>query len=189
MRVLVLGAGGVGSAAVRTAARWNLFERVVVADYDEGCQFMVTATMISAYPIEEVIRGRLGVIKFVEGGFEIIKDEPNKSAGIPARLEGRVQGEFHESHLEAPFTREQWGPHYDTAALWTNFLECVRNRNQPIANVEVGHRSATVCHIGTIAIRTGQRLRWNPETERFVDNDAANRHLSREMRAPWRLDA
>jgi predicted dehydrogenase len=72
-----------------------------------------------------------------------------------------------------------------------NFLECVRSRQQPIAQVEVGHRSATVCHIGTIAIRTGMRLRWNPETERFVgDNaEAANRHLSREMRAPWRLDA
>jgi predicted dehydrogenase len=70
-----------------------------------------------------------------------------------------------------------------------NFIDCVRSRQQPICNVEVGHRSVTVCHIGNIAIRLGQRLRWNPETERFVDNDAANAMLSREMRAPWRLDA
>jgi predicted dehydrogenase len=70
-----------------------------------------------------------------------------------------------------------------------NFIDCVRSRQQPICNVEVGHRSVTVCHIGNIAIRLGQRLHWNPETERFVDNDAANRMLSREMRAPWRLDA
>jgi predicted dehydrogenase len=69
-----------------------------------------------------------------------------------------------------------------------NFINCVRSREQPIANVEVGHRSVTVCHIGNIAIRTGQRLRWNPETEQFVDNEAANRWLSREMRAPWRLE-
>jgi predicted dehydrogenase len=69
-----------------------------------------------------------------------------------------------------------------------NFIECVRSRQQPICNVEVGHRSVTVCHIGNIAIRTGQRLRWNPETERFVDNEAANRMLGRPMRAPWRLE-
>jgi len=49
----------------------------------------------------------------------------------------------------------------------------------------------TVCHLGNIAIRLGgdQRLRWNPETERFVDNDAANRMLAREWRDPWRLEA
>ena len=50
----------------------------IVADYDEGCQLIVTATMINAYPIEEVIRGRLGTIKFVQGGFQIIKDDPSQ---------------------------------------------------------------------------------------------------------------
>lgn len=68
-----------------------------------------------------------------------------------------------------------------------NFLDAVRTRRQPICNVVVGHRSVTVCHIGNIAIRTGQRLQWDPEREQFVNNEAANRHLSRPMRAPWRL--
>ena len=70
-----------------------------------------------------------------------------------------------------------------------NFIDCLRSRRQPICHVGVGHRSVTVCHIGNIAIRLGgdQRIRWNPETERFVDNDAANRMLAREWRAPWRL--
>jgi predicted dehydrogenase len=70
-----------------------------------------------------------------------------------------------------------------------NFINCVRSRQQPICNVEVGHRSVTVCHIGNIAIRLGTgRLRWDPERERFVDSEAANRMLSREMRAPYRLE-
>jgi len=70
-----------------------------------------------------------------------------------------------------------------------NFINSVRSRQQPICNVEVGHRSVTVCHLGVLAIRTGLRLRWNPETEQFVDNQRANQWLSRPMRAPWRLDA
>ncbi len=146
----------------------------IVADYDEGCQFMVTATMISAYPIEEVIRGRLGVIKFVEGGFEVIKDEPNKSAGIPARLEGRVKGEFHESQLQAPFTRAQWGPHYDTAALWTNFLECVRSRNRAtLSPPELGAAAFTTVALGVQSYRTGKVLFWDKEQRKAVEADAS----------------
>jgi predicted dehydrogenase len=146
----------------------------IVADYDEGCQFMVTATMISAYPIEEVIRGRLGVIKFVENGFEVIKDEPNKSAGIPARLEDRVKGEFHESHLQAPFTRENWGPNYDTAALWTNFLECVRSRNRKtLSPPELGAAAFTTVALGVQSYRTGKVLFWDKEQRKAVEADAS----------------
>jgi hypothetical protein len=68
-----------------------------------------------------------------------------------------------------------------------NFLDCVRSRRQPICNVNVGHRSASVCHLGNIAIRTGRSLRWDPAQERFTgDNaDEGNRMLSREMRGEW----
>jgi predicted dehydrogenase len=69
-----------------------------------------------------------------------------------------------------------------------NFVDCVRNRQQPICNVQVGHRSCTVCHLGNIALLLNQRLRWNPEQEQFVDNGQANAMLSRQMRAPWRLE-
>jgi predicted dehydrogenase len=69
-----------------------------------------------------------------------------------------------------------------------NFIQSLRDRTrQPITNVNVGHRSVTVCHLGNIAIRTGLRLRWNPEQETFVGENAeeANRWLRREMREPW----
>jgi len=70
-----------------------------------------------------------------------------------------------------------------------NFMDCIRSRQQPICNPVVGHRSVTVCHIGNIAVRLGRRLRWNPREERFEGDDEANRMLSRDMRAPWRLEA
>ena len=74
-----------------------------------------------------------------------------------------------------------------------NFIDCVRSRERPICNANVGHRSVTVCHIGVIATRffPGQTLTWDPREERFTGEraEAANRHLSRTMRAPWRLEA
>ena len=68
-----------------------------------------------------------------------------------------------------------------------NFYECVKSRAPTIAPVEVGHRSCTACLLGDIAMRTGRKLRWDPDKELFVNDDAANRMLSRPMRAPWHL--
>jgi predicted dehydrogenase len=68
-----------------------------------------------------------------------------------------------------------------------NFLDCVRLRKKPIVDAETGHRSATVCHIGNIAILLGRKLNWDPEKERFINDDQANRMLSRPMRAPWNI--
>lgn len=66
-----------------------------------------------------------------------------------------------------------------------NFFDCVRSRQQPICDVEIGHRSVTVCHLGVIAMRLGRTLKWNPATEQFVGDTAANGWLAREQRKPW----
>lgn len=68
-----------------------------------------------------------------------------------------------------------------------NFLDCVRTRQQPIAPIGGAVRSDTVCHLDDIAIRLGRKLRWDPEKEEFVDDEEANRMLSRPMRSPWHL--
>jgi predicted dehydrogenase len=71
-----------------------------------------------------------------------------------------------------------------------NFFECVRTRKAPICEPVVGHRSVSVCHLGVIAIRTGRKLTWDPDTERFTGDSAdANQHLAREMRKPWSYEA
>ncbi len=71
-----------------------------------------------------------------------------------------------------------------------NFLEGVRTRNRPICDVEVGHRSATVCHIGAIALRLGIPVCWDPKAEQFTGPgaDKANAMISREYRSPWKLE-
>lgn len=68
-----------------------------------------------------------------------------------------------------------------------NFLDCVHSRREPLAPVEVGHRSATLCHIGNIAMRLKRKLGWDPAAERFTNDDCANRLLGRSYRAPWAL--
>jgi len=68
-----------------------------------------------------------------------------------------------------------------------NFLDSVKSRQDPIAPVEVGHRSATVCHLGNIAMLLKRKLRWDPIREQFAGDEEANRMLTRPMRAPWHL--
>jgi len=68
-----------------------------------------------------------------------------------------------------------------------NFLDCVKSRRDPYFPAEIGHRCCSVAHIGNIAMELGRTLRWDPGAEQFVNDDQANRMLSRSMRAPWRL--
>jgi len=68
-----------------------------------------------------------------------------------------------------------------------NWIECIRARRRPIADVEIGCRSATVCHLGTIALRTGRTIEWDPQREEITNDPSLNRWLSRPYRSPWRI--
>ncbi|MHC4699056.1 MAG: Gfo/Idh/MocA family protein [Planctomycetota bacterium] len=68
-----------------------------------------------------------------------------------------------------------------------NFVECIKSRAETVAPVEIGHRSCTVCLLGDIAMKLGRKLKWDPDAERFTNDDQANRMLWRPMRGPWRL--
>ena len=68
-----------------------------------------------------------------------------------------------------------------------NWLDAIKSRERPIADVEVGHRSATVCHLGNIARYLGRRLRWDPVQERFPDDAEANAWLDRPRRKGYEL--
>ena len=68
-----------------------------------------------------------------------------------------------------------------------DFIQAVKTRKESLIPAEVGHRTASLAHLGWIAIRTGARLAWDPAGERFTNSDAANGLLSRPLRAPWTI--
>ena len=77
---------------------------------------------------------------------------------------------------------------------YQNWLDCIRDRTDPVAHAEVGHRTATVCHLGNIARwvseinqETGQKLAWDPVEERFTNSEVANNFLDRPRRKGYEL--
>jgi predicted dehydrogenase len=74
---------------------------------------------------------------------------------------------------------------YHSSDHMGNFFDCVKSRETTICPAEVGHRSASLCHLGVIAIRLGRKLQWDPVQERFVNNPEANGYLTRPMRKPY----
>ncbi len=109
-----------------------------------------------------------------EGDEGWIYVESSKVIAEPKSIETSVIGP-NEKHL------------YNSPGHYENFIDCIKTRQQTAAPVEIAHRSAAICHLGSIATLLGRKLKWDPDAERFVGDDEANRMLNRSMRAPWRL--
>jgi len=78
---------------------------------------------------------------------------------------------------------------YHSTNHMKNFLECMRSRKDPVAPVEVGHRSNTICLLAHIAMKLGRKLRWDPQAERFINDEEANHWLDYMHREPWTMKA
>ncbi|WP_299461421.1 Gfo/Idh/MocA family oxidoreductase [uncultured Gimesia sp.] len=68
-----------------------------------------------------------------------------------------------------------------------NFFDCIKTRKKPAADISIGHRSATVCHLGNIAVRTGKKIQWDPKQETIVGDSETAKWLSKEYRKPYEL--
>jgi hypothetical protein len=72
------------------------------------------------------------------------------------------------------------------AAHARNFVDCVKSRKRPNADVEEGHFTSVACHLANISLRLGGRsLRWDPDREEIAGDKEASSHLEREYRKPW----
>jgi predicted dehydrogenase len=68
-----------------------------------------------------------------------------------------------------------------------DFVKAVLTRGEPKAPAYVGHHTATMCHMANIAMRRGKKLQWDPDAERFLNDDEANRMMIPSLRGPWHV--
>lgn len=107
--------------------------------------------------------------------------------------EGWIQANYNNRSLKAEpasILESPIGPdeiHLPLKSEKRDFIDAVKTRGQTLADAEVGHRTNSLCQLGHISIQLGRKLRWDPDAEKFINDDAANRLLSRPMRSPWRL--
>jgi len=98
-------------------------------------------------------------------------------SGINAQPKELLQTEFGSSDVRLPESNNHV----------RNLLDCVKTRGKTVSHIDDAVQGDILCHISDIAIRLEEKLRWDPKAERFENNDAANRRLSRPMRSPWTL--
>ena len=105
------------------------------------------------------------------------------------RLGFEVYPELRDEKAAGGFRTERLDVSGDdaTALHLKNFIECIRTRQKPVADVEIGHRSTTVPHLGNIAFRTGHKIRWDAEREEILDDPQASQFLDRPVRKAWDL--
>ena len=133
------------------------------------------------FPKGEVeLRGTKGTLYSSEDGYQMIPTkkgqfqswdklmEPEESKANNAMLSDGSSGD-------------------STANLVRNFLDCVKSRKTPLCSLEDGHRSTSFAHLANIALKTRERLQWDPVKERFINSEAANKLLHYDYRKPWKL--
>jgi predicted dehydrogenase len=135
------------------------------------------------YVIEQG-KGPMGGAIFIceKGKLEINR---NKFTSNPPEIAEALRKE-----LDVTEEERKWS---DDLALWQarwhlqNWLDCIKSRQLPVADVEIGHRSVSVCHLANIVRELQRPLRWDPDKELFVDDPEADKLLLRERRKGFDL--
>ncbi len=76
---------------------------------------------------------------------------------------------------------------YESPGHHRDWINCIKSRQRPVADVEIGARTVTICHLGNLAYWHGRKLQWDPKNWTFVDDDEANQWLDYDRRDPWQL--
>lgn len=144
----------------------------VVADFDEGCQLIITASMVNNHEIEECIRGHLGTIIFHEGtGYEI---RPQQVADRPTNSAERAQAQGVEWVKDDVLDIPKGKGDVQTRRHWENFIQCVRDRNPQTNNPpELGAAAFTLINLGVIGYRDGRTVFFDRERRQVSNADAS----------------
>jgi predicted dehydrogenase len=145
--------------------------RYVCFRYANGIQVDLDLTYQHGPEYGPIITGENGKVEITRNKFttnpkDLIKDKPSEADVAKWRDEtGRYQAKYHIG----------------------NWLECIKTRQRPIADVEIGHRSVSICHLINITRELGRKIRWDPEKEQILGDEEANKLLSRPRRKGYEL--
>jgi len=153
----------------------------------EGPNGQVAMRYANGVPVNFVIepgKGPMGGAVFIceKGKLEINR---NKFSSNPPEIAAELNKKVDVAEEE-----RKWS---DELALWQarwhmqDWLDCIRTRKRPVADVEIGHRSVSVCHLANITRAAGRPLRWDPKAEQFIGDEQANSYLDRPRRAGFEL--
>ncbi len=155
-----------------------------LSDGPNGQVAMKYANGIEVNFVIEPGKGPMGGAIFVceKGKLEINR---NKFASNPPEIAAELNKKVDVAEEE-----RKWS---DSLALWQarwhlqDWLDCIRTRKRPVADVEIGHRSVSVCHLANITRAIGRPLKWDPKAERFTGDDEASALVDRPRRAGFEL--
>ena len=145
-------------------------------EYDGFSMIWEHATAIGQGPYMRdhgaAFHGNNGVLVVDRGGWEVLPETETKAGRKSYRMVGEprrgARPDFHLEHVR-------------------NFLECMDSRARPRSDVEIGHHSMIACHLANIAFRVRRRVAWDAANERITGDADAQKLVSKEYRAPWKL--
>ena len=151
-------------------------------------QINTNAAAMSQPRAEIVFHGTLGTLYLTGGGYEVVPDQL-PAVEFPARtpVDRAAERSWREGRKAEIEAAKKTGGKDGTPLHARNFLDCVKSRQTCNCDVEVGHRDTTAALIGNVAHKTKSCLEWDAAKERFTNNEAANKHLRYEYRAPYKF--
>ena len=151
-------------------------------------QYNATGVSPNLKSAELEIRGTKGTMFLNSGSWEVVADRgTDELFGYRSPIDRDVEKRYSASRkvlMEAPKPVKGSA---DTTWHARNFLDCVKSRQKCNCDILTGHLSTSATILGHIALRTKSYLEWDPKVEKFTNNPAANRYLSYQYRAPYKL--
>jgi predicted dehydrogenase len=161
-----------------------VFHYSVLSHNSYGLNGDVGAARFGSYGMQ--FHGTKGTLFIDRSGFRLTpqtirQEEPNQPPATPT-TDSRQPGFYYTTEIlpELSDSSQQHGPHV------RNFLDCVKSRKRPNADIEAGHHTNTVCRLGNIAYRVGRMLRWDAAKEQIIGDAQANRLALGSYRSPWK---
>lgn len=136
---------------------------------------------------EMELRGTKGTMYIYGTHWDVVPEKVTDMTSLARTPLDRVSEKAYNPSKKVAIAQKLGKGSMDTALHTRNFLDCVKSRAKCTCDIEIGHRSTSATLIANIALRTKSYLEWDGKTERFTNNEAANRYLRYKYRTPYKL--